>query len=61
MGLGKTLQTIMLILKNPAPEGWAIKDYSEAKGAQSVKYKSHCKISSQNSSQMCGRKAVSCS
>ena len=35
MGLGKTLQTIMLILKNPAPPGWAVQDFSEAKGKQS--------------------------
>ena len=32
MGLGKTLQTIMLILNNPAPPGWAVDDFSEAKG-----------------------------
>ena len=32
MGLGKTLQTIMLILKNPAPPGWAVQDFSEGKG-----------------------------
>jgi E3 ubiquitin-protein ligase SHPRH len=25
MGLGKTLQTLMLVLSNPAPEGWAVK------------------------------------
>ena len=24
MGLGKTLQTLMLVLSNPAPKGWAV-------------------------------------
>ena len=32
MGLGKTLQIIMLALKHPAPAGWAIKSFEEAKG-----------------------------
>lgn len=32
MGLGKTLQMIMLVLKNPAPQGWAITDYKESQG-----------------------------
>ena len=25
MGLGKTLQTLMLVLRNPPPPGWAVK------------------------------------
>jgi SNF2 family DNA or RNA helicase len=31
MGLGKTLETLMLILANPAPEGWAVSDMSKHK------------------------------
>lgn len=34
MGLGKTLQTIMLIMTNPAPAGWAVRNYSEAGSEQ---------------------------
>ena len=33
MGLGKTLQMLMLIIKNPPPLGWAIKSHDEARGS----------------------------
>lgn len=35
MGLGKTLQTIMLIMMNPSPEGWAVESFREAEGEMS--------------------------
>lgn len=30
MGLGKTLESLMLVLANPAPEGWAVTDLAKA-------------------------------
>jgi E3 ubiquitin-protein ligase SHPRH len=43
MGLGKTLETLMLILANPAPPGWAVADlakYSRAVEEEPVPIKS---------------------
>ncbi len=30
MGLGKTLESLMLVMANPPPEGWAVSNLAEA-------------------------------